>query len=252
VNRRHALASGLALIASPALATPMAADPSPWIAYEARLRDRLADAGGGRFEDADDLLALTNRLRATVSAPPLVWHDGLATAARAHAADLAARGYFEHLSPEGFDPSHRFWLLERRTIGSPAENLAFHRGDPVPASRMVQLWRNSPPHWQNLLRPSHTHAGFGVVRTRGRAWLSALYARPLAELTEPLPFRAARLDVARTFRNFPPELHGGLSTPQGSLLGKVDGPPPVMQVTARRPLDATDYEVIGGPIFVLP
>src|SRR5688572_21532215 len=108
---------GLAAVAAPAAAeittdaAPPASDASAWSHYEARLRARLADAGGGHFDEAAGQAALeaTNRARAAAGAPAVVWHDELAQAARAHAADLAQRAYVEHLSPEGFDPSHRFW-----------------------------------------------------------------------------------------------------------------------------------------------
>ena len=61
-------------------------------------------------------------------------------------AEWAARAYVEHLSPEGFDPSHRFWLLGRTTIGSPSENIAYHRGAGPP--------RNDPhnPMWTGIRR----------------------------------------------------------------------------------------------------
>jgi hypothetical protein len=183
----------------------------------------------------------------------VAWHDELADTARAHAGDLAARGYFEHLSPEGFDPSHRFWLVGRTTIGSPSENIAYHRGDDGPATpaQFLKRWRGSPGHWKNLLRPDHTHAAYGFVRGRDRAWLVGLYARPLANLAEPLPFRARGPELVRALRSLPDDLRPRLSTPQGSQLGKVEGPPPVLQITAiRRTGEPGAFDIIGGPIFL--
>src|SRR5690349_448240 len=144
LTRRTTLAAGLAAAAAPAFArdapeitvvmaardeAPPASAIDVWSAYEARLRARLADGGGGRFDDAGAraALALANQARAAVRAPALAWHDELAQSARAHAGDLAHSGKVEHLSAEGFDPSHRLWLLGRTTIGSPSENLAYHR-----------------------------------------------------------------------------------------------------------------------------
>ncbi len=260
LTRRTALGAGVLLVALPAQAgvadaAPPAADVAAWVAYEARLRDRLSDAAGGRFDDpaAQAALNLINRARARSGAEPLVWHAPMATAARAHAADLAARNYVEHLSPEGFDPSHRFWLLDRSTIGSPAENIAYHRGEDAPrtAAQMIEQWRRSPTHWANLNRATHTHAALALLRRPGRAWLVGLFAHPLATLPEPLAFQVRGPDVARALRSLPADLRPRLAIPQGVRLGKVDGPPPVMQITAVRRAGLGAVDEIGGPIFLV-
>lgn len=257
-GRRTVLAAGLALCALPACAAtaqdaaPPATDIKAWSDYEARLRARIADAGGGRADEAAGpaLLSLTNRLRAGAGAPPLVWHEELAAAALAHAGDLAERAYVEHLSPEGFDPSHRFWLLGRSTIGSPSENIAYHRGAAAPPGQMLQRLKTSAGHWRNLLRESHTHAAYAFVRRGDRSWLVGLYARPLISLAEPLPFRAEGPSIRRALASLPSEKRPRLGIPQGSRVGKVDGAPPVMQITAIRPAAAGRFDVVGGPIFV--
>lgn len=260
--RRGLLALGVASVAGQAFAQrkavaavpPNAADPGAWSDYEARLRARLDDAGGGAFDltAAQAVLDLTNRARAAAGAPPVEWQEELAATARAHAADLARRGYVEHVSPEGFEPSHRFWLIGRTTIGSPSENIAYHWGSDAPATpaQLMRLWRNSPGHWRNLLRPTHTHAAFGLVRRPDKAWLVGLYARPLATLPEPLALRAAGPQIGRALRSLAGDLRAGVSIPQGSRLGDVKGPPPVLQITAARPAGLGAFDVIGGPIFL--
>jgi uncharacterized protein YkwD len=256
--RRTVLAAGLGALAGPALAdeatdaAPAATDVEAWTDYEGRLRERRADAGGGRFDEAGARAAfeLTNRVRVSGGAPPLVWHDELAAAARSHAGDLAGRGYVEHLSPEGFDPSHRLWLMGRTTIGSPSENIAYHRGAPVRAGQLMQRLKASAGHWRNLLRPTHTHAAYAFVTRGDRYWLVGLYARPLAALAEPLPFLAQGPQVRRALTSLPPEQRPRLAVPQGSRLGKVDGGLPVMQITAIRPTSGGRYDIVGGPIFL--
>lgn len=260
LTRRATLAGGLLAAVRPAFAealrdaAPPASDAKAWRAYEARLRERAADAGGGRFDEAAarTALDLANTARKAASAPPIAWHDDLALTARAHAADLASRGYVEHLSPEGFDPSHRFWLLSRTTIGSPSENIGYHAGPgaPVGAAHFIRQWRKSPGHWANLLRRSHTHGAYAMVRGPRHAVLVGLYCRPLAALPEPLPFIARGPDIARALRSLDADLRLRLAVPQGSRLGKVQGAPPVMQLTAVRPVEAGRYDVIGGPIFL--
>jgi len=256
--RRAVLALGVAALATRASAdtatdsAPAATDIAAWTSYESRLRARLADAGGGRLEAAAGpaMLELTNRLRAEAGAPPLSWHDELAAAARAHAGDLAQRAYVEHLSPEGFDPSHRFWLLGRSTIGSPSENIAYHRGPPVRPAQLLQRLKGSPGHWKNLLRESHTHAAYAFVTRGDRYWLVGLYARPLVTLAEPLPFLAQGPSIRRALISLPSEHRPRLSIPQGSRPGKVEGVPPVMQITAIRPAGTGRFDVVGGPIFL--
>ncbi|HEY8617229.1 CAP domain-containing protein [Phenylobacterium sp.] len=189
-SRRGLLAAGLALVAAPALASPRTA--SAWIAYEGRLRARLGDAGGGRFHAgiAQGLHDLTNRARRRAGAPAVAWHEGLARAARAHAADLAQRVYVEHLSPEGFDPTDRLGLVARRLLCTAAENIAYRRGDaPHSAVDLMEQWRGSPPHWANLLRDRHTHVGYGVVQREERTYAVGLYGAPDGELAADLPFR---------------------------------------------------------------
>lgn len=256
-TRRATLTGALAASALPARAAetrdaaPSASDPVPWIVYERGLRDRLADAGGGRFDEAaaSDVLHATNAARRAVGAGVLAWRDDLAMAARAHAADLAQRDYVEHLSPEGFDPSHRCWLLARRLIGSPAENIAFRSAATPPApADIMRGWRGSPPHWKNLLDPRHTHAGFGFVRYRGSAWAVGLYAHPLAELTRALPFRPETFaEVEAALGGLPAGARVSLGRPQGAT-----GAPRVMQISMQHTVGAGRVELIGGPIFIAP
>lgn len=257
LNRRATLGYALAATALPARAAetrdaaPSASDPTPWIAYEQRLRARLADAGGGRFDEAGagDVLHATNAVRRAAGAGALAWRDDLALAARAHAADLAQRDYVEHLSPEGFDPSHRCWLLARRLVGSPTENIAFRRAStpPTPAD-VMRGWRGSPPHWLNLLDPRHTHAGFGFVRYRESVWAVGLYGHLLAELARPLPFRPETFaDVEAALSGLPAGARVSLGRPQGAK-----GAPRVMQISVQHPIGEGQVELIGGPIFIAP
>jgi uncharacterized protein YkwD len=256
--RRTLLAAGLGTLAGRAAAeqatdaAPPATDIAAWTAYEARLQSRMADAGGGRFDEAAARAALdiTNRARGQAGAPPVAWQAELAQAAHAHAGDLARRGYVEHLSPEGFDPSHRLWLVGRTTVGSPSENIAYHRGARVNGAQLLERLRGSPGHWANLLRPTHTHAAYAFVTRGDRYWLVGLYARPLATLGEPLPFLAQGPDVRRALASLAPEQRPRLAVPQGSRLGNVAGAPPVMQITAIRPGGLGRFDVVGGPIFL--
>ncbi len=236
---------------------------SGWDDYEARLRARLADAGGGRFDLAAgrELAALTDRARAAADTPPCAWDEALAETARAHAADLAGRAYVEHLSPEGFDPSDRLGLLGRRMIGSTSENIAYHRGpDPAGAAQLMRLWRNSPQHWMNLLRAKHSHAAFGVVRKADRVYAVGLYARPDGTLAAPLPFRLRQADeLASSVSDLPADVsalwlddhvHGGPGLRVSSLRQFAETPAGVYRLRLDRRVGARAYESLWGPIFI--
>ena len=165
--------AGLAsLSALPGIAGSSARDVDPGIGeYYERLRSRIGDAGGGRFMPAveDDLMPEHNDFRTHQGLKPLRRHEGLVLAARAHAADLLQRRYFEHASPEGFTSVERVSLLARSFIGLAGENIVEEEnGPPASAADLAELWRNSPGHRQNMLRPSYTHIGIGVVRGGSR------------------------------------------------------------------------------------
>lgn len=261
IDRRMLLGAAAGMAASPVLALEPA-DTDAWIAYEQRLRDRLADAGGGRFSEAlaRELLDQTNAARAANGAGACRWNPELATVARAHAGDLAGRGYVEHLTPEGFDPSHRVGLIARRLIGSASENIAYRRaGAPATAAQLMTGWRNSPPHWTNLLRPTHTDIGLGVAVRGERTYAVGLYARPDGALGAPLPFRLDReADLAAAIGGASPPLDGF------SLTDPVDEQRPlawtghqiltlapgIYQLRPRRQVAPGRHAVYWGPIFV--
>jgi len=190
--------------------------------------------------------------RAAAGARPPAWDDELALAARAPAADLARRDVVAHVTEEGFAPSHRFWLLARRTVGSPSENIAFHRGsEPASPAHLMEIWRKSPQHWANLLRRSHTHAAFGLVRASDRTFLVGLYQAPVIRFAEPVPFqpkseaqmKAALAGLPTGFRAYT-EAPEGMASPAGLMR--------VAQAVVRRDVGQGRYLVNGGPIFILP
>lgn len=126
------------------------------------------------------LLVETNRVRAEHGLGPLRTDPGLVRAARAHAAENAARGVLDHGSP---DPD-RDTPAERVARAGVAlveigENLARIPGDAA-AARAVEGWLASPPHRRNLLDPTFTHVGFGTAAGPGGHYLVQLLgARPL-------------------------------------------------------------------------
>jgi uncharacterized protein YkwD len=60
-------------------------------------------------------------------------------------------------------------LSERCSTGHVAENVASFTGSAPTARRVVRTWMRSPGHRANILDPSLTHLGVGVVRA-GHRW----------------------------------------------------------------------------------
>ncbi|MEU3980695.1 CAP domain-containing protein [Streptomyces sp. NPDC026672] len=106
-----------------------------------------------------EVVDLTNRERRAAGLPPLAVDPLLTAAAQAHSADMVARDFYAHTSPEGSQPWDRAAAAgsRRRTIG---ENIACGQRSPA---EVVDGWMNSPGHRANILKPDFTHIGIGFV-----------------------------------------------------------------------------------------
>ncbi len=109
------------------------------------------------------MLGLINGVRAERARPPLQRLGSLDRMAMVHAADMACRGYFDHLNPE------RQALADRLNVaagaGAPAwSRLAEILGTSSSALRQVRNWLDSRSHRQAMLDKSHDRVGVGLVR----------------------------------------------------------------------------------------
>ena len=114
-------------------------------------------------------LAEANAIRRQNNLPELQVDRNIASAARAHALDMAQRNYFEHATPEGkspFDRMHDHGAQFRAA----AENIA--RGQRT-AAQVFQSWMNSPGHRRNLLN--------GKYRRHGLSWINGYWVHDLAD-----------------------------------------------------------------------
>lgn len=256
--------AGAALVQACAPPPPAEAAPADrWLGYEGRLRRLLAMPAFGDMEKASaSLTVLTNRYRARQGQAPLADHPTLALVARAHAADMAARDYFAHDTPEGFTPNDRVGLLARRLCGSTGENLAYRRGGARPhaAASLLEGWIGSPGHRANLVRPEYDSVGHAVVRVDDTTYAAAVFAREAALLPHNLPLRlpdsAALSPVLIQAR--PALSQFEVSQPQAE---EADGPwpsarPPRLPRGAWRlrpllPQGDRRFSILWGPIFVI-
>ncbi|MFE1578872.1 sigma-70 family RNA polymerase sigma factor [Streptomyces fradiae] len=117
------------------------------------------------------LTELVNARRAEAGCAPLRLDARLTAAARAHARDMAARGYFAHTDPEGRDPDARMAEAGYRA-GAWAENL--HRGPRDPAV-VVDDWMDGSIHQENMLGCHYRDTGVAAVPgPEGTVWVQTL------------------------------------------------------------------------------
>jgi uncharacterized protein YkwD len=103
---------------------------------------------------------LLNDIRREHKLPPFTFSSALRISAREHSADMLARQYFEHDSPnETFD--HRIRRhLDSSLVG---ENIAWGTGRYATPQGLVQLWMKSPTHRHIILMRGLHRLGLGVA-----------------------------------------------------------------------------------------
>jgi len=132
----------------------------------------------------ESLLSEINTLRTTgcscgenlmKAAVALRWNSQLYAAALAHAADMQARSYFSHTSPDGENVYHRLtragYISDAWRVISYGENIAYGDFD-VPT--LVEKWIESPSHCVNLMRETYRET---AIAHAGRYWVQVFGAR---------------------------------------------------------------------------
>jgi len=104
------------------------------------------------------MLDLVNQERVANGLSPLQADPELTEVARKHSADMFARGYFAHDTPEGLSPFDRMREANVR-FTTAGENLALAPTIPVAHSGLM----NSPGHRANILRREFGRVGIGVL-----------------------------------------------------------------------------------------
>jgi uncharacterized protein YkwD len=104
------------------------------------------------------MLDLVNQERVANGLNPLAPDPELTEVARRHSADMFARGYFAHDTPENLSPFDRMHAANVR-FTTAGENLALAPTIPVAHSGLM----NSPGHRANILRPQFGRLGIGVM-----------------------------------------------------------------------------------------
>ena len=107
-------------------------------------------------------MCLVNSERAQFGLAALIGNAPLALAAQGHADDMAAKGYFSHVSADGrtFDQRIR---AAGYLGGYLAENIAWGDRSLGTPRRIVGAWMNSAGHRAHILSGSLLDSGIGVA-----------------------------------------------------------------------------------------
>ncbi len=121
----------------------------------------------------------------------------LTEAAQEKAQDMAQKGYFNHISPEGITPW--YWIQKVGYQYSYAgENLAINFSD---SKDIVDAWMNSSSHRSNILNGHFTEIGIGIAKgiyqNRETVFIVQMFGRPAQEAAVPTP-KSVALNPAPT------------------------------------------------------
>lgn len=130
---------------------------------------------------AQEVVALTNAVRAERGLPPLQPLACLDAAAAGHSQEMLDLDYFSHTSPTPGRAavSHRI-VAAGGTWRACAENIYMSSGMPLESSARAAVdgWVESPGHFQNMINPSYTHIGVGIAYRQGTLYATQVFSRP--------------------------------------------------------------------------
>lgn len=126
------------------------------------------------------LLTATNAQRVAENRQPLTANKLLSKAATAKVNDMKSRNYWSHQTPDGEQP-WKFIEAVDYEYQKAGENLAYGFST---NSSTVTGWMNSQSHRENMLDPTYTEVGFGIVEAENylnqgpQTIVVAFYAAP--------------------------------------------------------------------------
>ena len=123
-----------------------------------------APAAAGLTAKEQALLGAVNATRAASGLPALKADVTLTRAARSYSRTLLARDVLAH---GDFAARLRGFGAVGRLLG---ENLAWASAGAAGPNAIVQAWMNSPPHRENLLRPTFRRIGLGAAVGEFAGW----------------------------------------------------------------------------------
>ncbi len=131
------------------------------------------------------VVSLTNTARAQEGVALLTRNTKLDQAAQMKAEDMAKKGYYAHVAPDGTTPMH--WVekvgYSYLMVG---ENLVVNRDS---AREVVEAFMGSSGHRANILRSDFTEIGVGVAegtyKNKPATFIVQIFAKPRVEAPKP-------------------------------------------------------------------
>jgi uncharacterized protein YkwD len=127
---------------------------------------RLAATAAPETNVRTALRCLVNTTREQHGLPPLRPDERLRAAADSHSADMVARGYFAHVTPEGksvADRVRRSGYLGRARKWAVGEDIGWGTSTLSSAAAIFDAWMHSPPHRRVILDRHFRQIGIGVA-----------------------------------------------------------------------------------------
>lgn len=150
------------------------------------------------------LVDLTNSDRASSNIDGLTVNPLLTEAAQAKANDMASKGYFAHISPQGLDSWYWFKLVGYK-FEYAGENLAVDFSD---SNDVNNAWLNSPTHRENIMNGHYTEIGIataaGYYEGHPTVFVVQMFGTPQPEtssqtkIVEVTPKKATEMATATT------------------------------------------------------
>lgn len=171
------------------------------------------------------LVDMANGDRAGKSLPALTVNPLLVAAAQKKADDMAAFGYFAHVSPAGVEPWH--WFKEAGySFQYAGENLAIDFSD---SADVNTAWMNSPTHRQNILDPHFTEIGIATAQGMYEGRMTTFVVQ---EFGAPAPSGAAQEPLAAAVLPEDPAQPALASATGAAVLGETAAPKTPKEVPA--------------------
>lgn len=121
------------------------------------IEDKIKDGLAAIFSSV--LVLKTNEERQSQNLEDLKENELLVKAAQLKADDMAKRGFFAHVNPDGKQPWYYLDLAGYK-YKSAGENLAVNFKD---SKQVHKAWMNSPTHKANIIQPKFTEIGIATA-----------------------------------------------------------------------------------------
>ncbi len=126
----------------------------------------------------DEVIYYVNELRKEKGVSPLVADTNVCYVAEARAIEMARNNLFSHTRPNGQPLTALFSAVGLNSWSTYGENIA--AGNMTP-QKVVQMWKDSPGHYANIMNASFKNVGAGVYKqsntTYGMYWALIFYTK---------------------------------------------------------------------------